>query len=833
MDLLSLKIGFFYIIYPLLHRRPVPGSWEKTRSCTSYKITEAGDTVIFDLDKGKLSVTAVTPSIFKVLFLRDTDPDYVTFSVVCKETIPVTIEQKNRFVHIKPASDAGISRPGMEVLFDLNTTGISFSFHNRMLHSETQSACFKKKWVSSTKLATEKENYPGFGQKTGPLFKNIRKMKMWNKDDPRISQNSDPLYQSCPFMIGLRNDGFAHGIFFDNSGYSCFRLGRTKASTKAFYAAKEGPLCYYVIGGPTLKDVVRNFTHLTGRYSLPPRWVLGHHHSRWIDNESEEKIMKLASGFRKHKVPCDVLHIDIGHMRGFRCFTWDPETFPRPEEMVQALHTEKFKVVVIADPGIKKDLEYPVYKKGMDEGYFCTDGKGDIYHGDVWPGKCGFVDFSNPGARRWWGSLFEFYTKTGIDGFWNDMNEPSLFFNHERTLPDAIVHKGGDDIPPITHSRLHNSYGLLMAKATAAGIDGLKPGMRRFVFCRSSFAGIQHYASTWTGDNTSNWIHLRLSIPMLLNMGLSGQTMTGPDIGGFWKDTTPELMIRWMQIGAFYPFCRNHTSNNTIPQEVWELGKNVLDITKQYLAIRYMLLPYLYTYLRESCETGIPLMRPLFLEYPSDPCCLDPDICETEFLAGPFFLIAPVLTPGAKSRKVYLPRGDRWVDFRTHQYYEGGKTYDYKTPLEIMPFFVKAGAVVPMAPPGLVTDEMVNKEVIFSVYEATKISGILYIDDGQSLKYKEGEYSLLLCEGTSTPGRIKLQCKRIQGNLHPVLSGHPFITLLIHFSRHVEKMKSVTLDEMPLNEIGDKETGFRLSDNSLKIVVKETAFPFILDIEYF
>lgn len=827
MDLLTLKVGFFYALYPLVHRWGVPGSWEKTGACVSYKVTEAGDTVLFELDKGKLLLTAITPSIFRILFLRDTDPDYVTFSVVYKDTIPVKTEEKNRFVHIKPAS-----RMGMEVLFDLNTTGISFSFHNQTLHSEKHAASFKKGWVSSTKLAPVTEKYPGFGQKTGPLFKNMRKMKMWNIDDPRISPDSDPLYQSCPFMIGLRNDGFAHGIFFDNSGFSYFRLGKTKAATKAFYAAREGPLCYYVIGGPTLKDVVRNFTLLTGRYSLPPRWALGHHHSRWIDRDSEEKIMTLASGFRKHKIPCDVLHIDIGHMRGYRCFTWNPEAFPRPGKMIEDLHKDKFKVVVIVDPGIKKDEEYPVYKQGLEKGYFCTDSKGEVYHGSVWPGECGFIDYSIPEAREWWGSLYEFYTTTGIDGFWNDMNEPSLFVNHERTIPDSVIHKGGGNIPQMTHSRLHNSYGLLMVQATAAGIDKLKPGMRRFLFCRSSYAGIQRYASTWTGDNTSNWNHLRLSIPMILNMGLSGQTMTGPDIGGFLKNTTPELMIRWMQIGAFYPFSRNHRANQTDPQELWKIGGKAMEISRQYLTLRYTLVPYLYTYLREACETGIPLMRPLFLEYPKDPHCMEPEVCETEFLAGPFFLIAPVLGPGEVSRKVYLPKGDRWYDFQAHRLYEGGKFVDCEAPLEKMPVFVKAGAVIPMAPPTLVTDEIAGKEIIFSVFEAGKMSGILYIDDGESLKYKEGEYSLLLCEGTSTPGKIKLKCKRLQGDLHPVLSGHPFITFIIHFEKKVEKIKSVTLDGVPLNEMADTGVGFKLSDNSFQLVLKVIDLPFTLDVQY-
>ncbi|HUV07204.1 MAG TPA: TIM-barrel domain-containing protein, partial [Spirochaetia bacterium] len=743
LDWVLIKGVLHYIIQPYLNRRVVPLSWEPLGTSTKKPGIISSHRVEFQSQNGSLEVSAITPAIWRVLVRREGDPPYRTWSVVSEQTSPLRLggEANGSFTIV---SGESLETEGLKAVFNPHDSTLEFSFENRVLHSESRSAGRRSGWVSCRKKSPEPELYVGFGEKTGPLFKNGRRLIMWNTDDRAMHPSSDPLYQSCPFQIAVRADGSAHGIFYDNPHYSVFRPGDFGNSPKSFYAAERGPLCYYVLSGPSIKDVLGQFTFLTGRYPMPPRWVLGHHHSRWEEQESAERILSIADSFREHKIPCEVLYLDIGHMNGHRCFTWNPSTFPDPKDLIDQVRARRFKSVVITDPGLKRDPDWSIFREGLSRGAFCRNRNGEVYIGPVWAGPSAFPDYSRSEVREWWGSLFSGYTELGVDGFWNDMNEPSLF-TPRCTLPDTVIHS--DDQGTLDHRTVHNVYGFLMAKATFEGLCRLRPNRRHFLFTRASYAGIQRYASSWTGDNRSNWNHLKMSIPMLISMGLCGQVIVGADIGGFWWHPTKELMARWVQLGAFYPFCRNHTRQGTPPQEVWYFGKEVERISKFYLELRYSLLPYFYTCLRESCETGLPMMRPLFMEFPQDRGCRRRRVAESQFMIGSSMLIAPVLDPKRRQREVYLPGTCMWYDWWTGLAYEGGSSQLVEAPLDNLPLFARGGSVIPTVPPVEVSEDTETGPLSLVVFPGEATEGRVYLDDGISLDYRKGNFTLLSISG--------------------------------------------------------------------------------------
>ncbi len=775
-DLQTVKIGLFLLMQSIFGKKQIPLFLTRLGEVGETSIRSSAEIVSICTKNGEITIRAFDPLIFHVTARSGGDPAYASCSVEEKPLQRLRVERENGYIRITTENDENA------LVMDVRESDstVRFSLKGRILHSEKVSSGFSGKWVSCSKESNEPELVCGMGQKTGGMFKNGKRLVMWNNDNPRVSKKSDPIYQSCPFQVNVRaSDGSAHGIFYDNTNYAIFKCGGTRKRNPTSYYANGGPLSYYVFGGPTLGRVVEQFTYCTGRYGLPPLWILGHHHARWENNESAERLIGIARGMRSRDVPCDAIHVDIGHMEGFRCFTWNRRTFPDPRGFINTMHALGFSVVLISDPGIKKDESWDVYKKGVEKGYFCKDAKGKVYHAPVWPGDSAFPDYTSPEVREWWGGLYEANIEEGADGFWNDMNEPSLFTS-VRTLPSDIRHKGGGGLPEMTHARAHNVYGMLMARATREGVDRLRPKVRPFVFTRSSFAGIQRYASSWTGDNTSNWEHLALSIPMIINMGLSGQVMTGPDIGGFWRDTNAELLARWMEAGVLYPFSRNHTSLGTIKQEIWEFGKETEEICKKHISLRYSLLPYIYTCFHEASLTGIPFMRPLFLEFPQDPCCRDRAFCESEYLGGRALLVAPVLRQGENKRDVYFPAGADWFDFFNGEQYAGGTGCSVKAPLEKLPLYVRSGSAIPIAEncasiPGFFTSRLAIK-----VYPGKSIQGNLYVDDGESYEYKNGNFSLVRINGGSWDEETSVTIERTEGNLHPVLHKFPVLSVMIH-----------------------------------------------------
>ncbi|MFD1849072.1 glycoside hydrolase family 31 protein [Oceanobacillus bengalensis] len=612
--------------------------------------------------------------------------------------------------------------------------------------------------VTVFKEMDEADHFYGFGEKTGHLDKRGEKYEMWNSDvfAPH-NPETDPLYESIPYFMTLRN-GKAHGIFFDNT----FRTVFDMKSDEDYYSfsAEGGQVDYYLMAGPSPKEVLEQYTHLTGRIPLPPKWAIGYHQSRY-SYETEAEVRELAKNFIERDIPIDVIHLDIHYMNGYRVFTFDKESFPNPEKLIADLRDMGIRIVPIVDPGVKKDPEYPIYQEGIREDQFCKYIEGNIYFGEVWPGDSAFPDFTDEKVRKWWGDKHAYYTDLGVEGIWNDMNEPAVF-NETKTMDLEVMHY--NDGEPRTHRELHNVYGLLMGKATYEGLREQLNGKRPFLLTRAGYAGVQRYASVWTGDNRSFWEHLQMSIPMVMNLGLSGVAFTGPDVGGFAHDTNAELLTRWMQVGAFTPFFRNHSAIGTVYQEPWQFGGKYEKIMKKYIQMRYEWMPQLYSLFYQASKSGLPVMRPLLMEYPKDEKTYN---LNDQFMIGDNVVIAPILAPSVTDRAVYLPEGE-WVEFSTGEVYEGSKTHLVHAELKDLPIFIRKGTAI-MQGSWSSNKDKETKNVTMNVYPGldNTYRFTFYDDDGETFDYENGNYHELEIEVVSTSEQLKIDIINIEGNYIP------------------------------------------------------------------
>ncbi|HLN62420.1 MAG TPA: TIM-barrel domain-containing protein, partial [Symbiobacteriaceae bacterium] len=613
------------------------------------------------------------------------------------------------------------------------------------------------------------EHYYGFGQKIGFLDKRGRKMEMWTTDDPNHTPTTDPLYQAIPFFMSLRN-GHAAGLWVDTVARSYFDMGSLDPAETYTVEVLSPLFDSYVFAGPSMKAIIGRYTELTGRMELPPLWSLGFQQCRW-SYFPEEKIRDLAANFRERKIPCDVLWLDIDYMNGYRVFTWDRERFHNPAKLTADLGEQGFRVVTIVDPGVKVDPNYDVYLEGVANDHFIKNPDGTVHEGKVWPGTTAYPDFLKESTRKWWGDRHqEAYFDNGIAGIWNDMNEPSSFIHNahgERTVPrDAMQ---GDDGRQVKHEDVHNSYGFRMCQATYEAMKRIRPEKRPFILTRSGASGIQRYAAVWMGDNHSWWEHLLYHMPVCVGMGLSGVPFVGCDVGGFSANPNGELVARWIQLGAFTPFFRMHTAMGTRDQEPWSFGADVEAICREYINLRYRLLPFFYTLFEEAHRTGQPIMRPLVLEHQED---TETYHISDEVLIGRDVLVAPIFQPGATQRMVYLPEGT-WTDFFSGVQYEGRQYIIAQAPLDTLPLFIRAGAVLPMGPLMQHTGEVPMETLTLHVFPGADGEFTLYEDEGEGYGY---------CQGAFARTRIALQGSKLtvgtpEGGYKPTWTQ---VELLVH-----------------------------------------------------
>ena len=568
----------------------------------------------------------------------------------------------------------------------------------------------------------------GLGERTGFLDKKGRRYTFWNTDETEHTEATDRLYQSQPFLL-LSQGSEALGLALDESWPLVFDLAQSDPERTSLFS--PGPtLDLYLLPGPTPAEVTGRLAALFGRPPLPPRWALGYHQSRY-GYQSQAEVLSVAEAFAAHGIPLSALWLDIDYLDGYRVFTVDRHRFPDLGGLARRLGERGVHLVAIVDPGVKKEAGYAVYEEGRARGYFVRTARGDELVGEVWPDPAVWPDFTRPEVRAWWGELHRGLLEAGVRGIWNDMNEPSAFALENAEMDPA----GGRTLPPSarhgarTHLEVHNLYGQCMSRATFEGLSRLFPERRPFVLSRAGFLGIQRYAWVWTGDNKSRWEHLGMSVPMLLNLGLSGVAFAGADIGGFAEDASPELLWRWTWLGAFYPFMRNHSAKTSRRQEPYAFGEAWTGRIAEAIRFRYRLLPYLYTLAAEAAATGAPLMRPLFWHFPTEEEAYRAD---DQFLLGPALLVAPILRPGQRARAVWLPPG-RWQDWWSGEVLEGGR-YHVAEDHGRIPLFLREGFAVPLMEEGLA----------FRVF-GERAEGRAYQDAGDG--YAPGTWAALSVEG--------------------------------------------------------------------------------------
>jgi alpha-glucosidase len=592
--------------------------------------------------------------------------------------------------------------------------------------------------ISAWKAIAPEEHFYGFGQRTGLLDKRAQRITNWTTDALDYNTLTDEMYQAIPFFLALR-PGLCYGIFLNSTYRSQFDLGAAQPGIWQMHThAPE--LDYYILYGANPAEVVQTYTALTGSMPLPPTWALGYHQCRW-SYESEAVVQQIAQEFRQRKIPCDVIHLDIDYMQGYRVFTWSQKRFPNPKKLIADLNTQGFQVVTIVDPGVKYEPEadYTIFDDGLAQDYFVRHATGELLHGYVWPEKAVFPDFLRPGVRAWWSGHHRTLTEAGVAGIWNDMNEPALddrpFGDGGNKISFPLDAPQGDPEEATTHAEVHNLYGLHMAQSSYEALRQLRPQQRTFVLTRAGFAGIQRWSAVWMGDNQSLWEHLQLSLPMLLNMGLSGVPFVGCDIGGFAGNATAELFARWMQVGMLYPLMRAHSALSTARHEPWAFGDLVEQICREYIDLRYQLLPYLYSLFWQAATTGAPILRPLLYHYPTDAKTYAID---DQVMLGPFLMAAPVCRPGVECRAVYFPAGI-WYDWWTGDRIDGPTYHLAPAPLERMPLYLTAGAIVPMQPVMQHTQETPPTQLILTVTPGHG-KWTHYEDDGHSFDYQSGHW---------------------------------------------------------------------------------------------
>lgn len=624
------------------------------------------------------------------------------------------------------------------------------------------------------------EHYFGLGDKTGPLDRRNEAFTLWNTDAYRFQESTDPLYKSIPYFMAYRA-GRALGVLLDNTWRTSFDFGKESAEMYSFGAA-AGPLDYYLIYGPSPKQVVETYAWLTGTPPLPPLWTLGFQQSRY-SYTPQARVLEVAHRFRADAIPADAIYLDIGFQEKNRPFTVDRAAFPDFPGMIAQLKAENFHVVAIADLHIANlpGKNYFPYDSGMAGDHFVKNPDGSIYTGAVWPGPSVFPDFTRRQTRVWWGTLFRDLNRAGVAGIWNDMNEPSVFDVPTKTMPEDVLHRiaePGFAARTATHAEIHNVYGMENSRATYDGLRALDPNNRPFVLTRATYAGGQRYAATWTGDNSSSWNHLRLSTPMLENLGLSGFAFSGADVGGYAGTPAPELLTRWLEVAAFQPIDRDHTEIGSSDQEPWAGDPRQVAIRRHYIEARYQLIPYLYTLAEEASRTGLPMMRPLFLEFPEaapDRHPLDMDIgASGEFLLGADLLIAPSSYPDEREAYTVEFPSPGW-----YNYWTGARiappvlaassnsaappvpqppSISVSPELAELPVFVRPGSILPVAPVVQSTEETPQGPLTLRVYVGEPCGGALYQDDGKSYAYQRGVFLRMnfSCAESSDGLRLKI-----------------------------------------------------------------------------
>lgn len=735
-------------------------AWKPLGGVESWQRTERG--VEFNCRGSRLVVTALAANLIRVRWSPTAEFAPRRSWAVTKEDTEWT---PRPFEVLESESAIALTTEQMTVQIDRDPCRVTcLDSEGHPFAQDCDGMAGSASGVSAWKRIEADEHFYGFGERTGFLDKLAEVKTNWTVDALDYGSLTDEMYQAIPFFIALRPE-LSYGILLNSTYWSQFDLGAAQPGVWQMQT-RSAELDYYIIYGSPAQ-ILHTYSDLTGRMPLPPKWALGYHQCRW-SYESEEVVKQLAQEFRQRRIPCDVIHLDIDYMQGYRVFTWSQKRFPNPKGLISSLQEHGFQTVTIVDPGVKYEPEadYAAFDQGLERDYFVRQADGKLFHGYVWPEKAVFPDFLQAEVRQWWGEHHTVLTDAGVAGIWNDMNEPALddrpFGDPGNKIAFPLDAPQGGAEEQATHAEVHNLYGLAMARASYEALEKLRPGQRSFVLTRSGFAGIQRWSAVWMGDNQSLWDYLEMSLPMLCNMGLSGVPFVGCDIGGFAGNATAELFARWMQVGMLYPLMRGHSAMSTARHEPWMFGDRVEQICREYIELRYRLLPYLYSLFWEASTTGAPILRPLVYHYPNDSHTY---ALSDQVLLGECLMAAPIYRPGVEYRSVYLPAGT-WYDWWTGDRYEGSTHILAHAPLERMPLYIKAGAIIPMQPVMQYTTAQPITELTLKVAPGTG-EWTLYEDDGHTLDYQAGMWSTTTYRLDQEADNVVLKVAKQEGTWTP------------------------------------------------------------------
>ncbi len=738
--------------------------------------TALPDGMEFGNGTARVRVTAISDSILRVRVARGGEfPEDASWAVpasVRRQSVPVQatpdgFRTRAVAVHVAPASL-------QLTVTDLDGRTISADLPNAI--------AFDGRGFTLRKAMPLNEHYFGLGDKTGSLDRRGGTFVDWNTDFFGFATWSDPIYKSIPFFVGTGTEGGSYGLFLDNSWRSSFDFGHKEQDVLAI-GAPDGPIDYYLIAGPTVAEVVRRYTDLTGKAPLPPMWALGYQQSRW-GYKSDSEIRDIAGRLRSDRIPADVVWMDIDYQDRNRPFTVNTEAFPDLRKLNADMAAEGIRLVAITDLHVAylPDQGYVPFDSGLSGQHFVRKGDGGLYVAPVWPGPSVFPDFTRASTRAWWGGLYKDFIADGFSGFWNDMNEPAVFETPTKTMPLDNLHRiEGDDFASrdATHSEIHNVFGMQNTRGTFEGMLRFRPNVRPFVMTRASYAGGQRYAVTWTGDNSSTWDHLRLCVEQLVNLGLSGFAYSGCDVGGFIGGASPELLTRWYQVAAFTPVFRNHSAHDAPRAEPWVDGPDHLAIRRRFIEERYRLMPYLYALAEQHARTGDPIMRPVFYDYP-DALQASCDQSMTFAVGRSLLVAAPPKPESPQPFDICLPSGG-WYDYWTGKAVAQSKLRQAPK-LDVLPVFVRAGTILPRQPLVQSTSKKPDGPLELDVYPGDDCRGELYLDDGSSIKGASLRQNLTC---TVSPAGVSLHFAKREGAYRPWWKQ---IAVTVHGDRPVRKI---------------------------------------------
>lgn len=589
-------------------------------------------------------------------------------------------------------------------------------------------------------------------------------------DDPEHAEDKRSLYAAHNFIVIAGKETF--GLFFDYPSTLTFDIGYTKMDTLRI-SCDTADLNLYVIEGETPYEIVKQFRKMIGRSYIPPKFAFGFGQSRW-GYETKEDFREVLQGYRENQIPLDMIYMDIDYMQDFKDFSLNEKEFSDFPAFVQEMKENHIRLIPIIDAGVKIEDGYSVYEEGVAGNYFCQREDGSNFVGAVWPGPVHYPDFLKEEARKWFGDQYRFLTEQGIEGFWNDMNEPSIFYSEEsmketKTLLKELAEDDSKDLPvwvlmgklgslanshedykrfyhdidgeKVCHENVHNLYGYYMTRAAGEAFERIDPNKRFLMFSRSSYIGMHRYGGIWTGDNKSWWSHLLLNLKMLPSLNMCGFLYTGADLGGFGADTTEDLLMRWLALGVFTPLMRNHAAKGTRKQECYQF-EHIKDF-RSLIEVRYRLIPYLYSeYMKAALKDDL-YFKPLAFVYPNDAQAVR---IEDQMMLGNEIMIAPVYTQNAKGRVVYLPEEMKFVKFRANGVITEktlGKGYHFvEVALNEVPLFIRKGKCIPVAAPAETIDELNEDTIELIGYEGASYE--LYTDDGVGKDYENPEHYKIL-----------------------------------------------------------------------------------------